>query len=420
MPGNHVYLDMVAPRITSLAVNNLGITSIFNKAFEVNFQGDKPIGDTLRVKTPHRATIRDGLSYAGQSIDRRFQNITADQIFGADLDWDTLEKALEMERSPEELDENLFSPVSAQIAQEIDSRAALFMYKNTNNITGQLGTTPTALSSYTGVRTRIKEQGGWETARRVGMMVTPDMMGTIISGSSSPNLLSLFVKDVDKAFRKGYIGEYADMSWFESMSLYRHTTGVITTQASGTTISGGSQTGTSINLAGTNGDTLKAGDTITIANVLAVNPMTRRSTNRLKHFKIMADATFAASAATVTIFPGIVATGPYQNVDSVPANAAIVLLTPGTTMVDGTAKSGLFGCGLTNEAFALVGIDLPLPKRSAEEWVDSYMDKKSGIGIACWRWAEGRTREWHTRWDVMLGFGSQMADQSACLLGSNN
>lgn len=420
MPGNHVYIDMASARVVSLAVNQLGIASIFGKQYESDFNDGRPIGDTLRVKLPHRSNIREGLAYQGQSIDRRYVNVVADQIFGADLDYDTIEKAIQMERTPEELDANLFRPVGQQIAQEIDSRAALYAYKNTNNITGQLGTTPTTLSVYTGARTRIKENGGWETASRVGAFITPEMMGTIVAGSSSPALLSLFVKDVDKAFRKGYIGEYGDMTWFESMSLYRHTTGVITTQATGTTVSGGGQTGTTLNLGGSTGDTILAGDTITIANVFNVNPLTRRSTNRLKHFKVMTGCTFAASLGTVTIFPGIVPAGPYQNVDSVPATAAIVLLTPGTTMTDATAKSGLFGAVLTNESYALVGIDLPMPKASSQEWTDSYRDEKTGIGISCWRFAEGRSRTWSTRWDVMLGFGPLFNDNSACLIGSLN
>ncbi len=423
MPGNHVVADMVAARIVSLTVNKLGIASNMSRKFEREFQSGTPFGDTLRIKKPFRSTIRDGFTYQGQSIDRRYTTLVADQKFGADLDYDTIEKAVLMERSQEDLDKNIFDPIAAQIAQEIDSRAARHIYLNTPNVVGALGTTPTSLATYTAARTRIKELGGWETAGRIVCAVTPEMMGTIVASSSSPNLLSLFQPSdtVAKAFKKGYIGEYADLSWIESMSLYRHTTGVITTQATGTTVSGGGQSGSTLNLAGTSTDTLKAGDIITIASRYGVNSMTRRSLNRLAQFKIMADATFASSAATVQIYPSITLPGSaYQNVDSNPAASDIVLLMPGTTMVDGTAKSGIFGAVFTDEAFAMVGIDLPMPTRGSQDFIGKYTDPDSGISVGIWREAQFGDRSWRTRYDVWLGFAPLLADVGSVLIASSN
>lgn len=419
--GNHVFSDMVAPRITKLTINKVQLLGVFSKQFERDLtSGSKPMGDTERIKKPHRSLIRDGFAYVGQSIDRRYTTIVADQKFGTDLDWDSIEKAVEMERSAEELEENIFDPAAQQLSQEWDLRAGRFVKNNTNHVVGALGTTPTTLLTFTGARSRIIGAGGWETATRKGVFVTPDMMGTLIATNN--NILALFnpKSDVEDAFREGFIGRYAGAKWFESMSLPTHTTGVITTQATGTTISGAGQTGSTLNLAGTTGDTLKAGDKITIASVNEVNPMTRQTLQRLMVFTVVNDATFAASAATVTISPQLIASGPYQNVDSVPANAAIVLLSPGTTMVDGAAKSGLYGAMFTNEAFGFVGVPLPMPAKGTQEYTDQYTDPKTGMSFGTWRHAEFQGRTFSNRIDTWGGFGNLQGENSSCLIASLN
>lgn len=418
--GNHVFSDIVAPRITRLTVNKLGVLSIFDTRFKNDLNKGQPMGDTERIKKPHRSNIRDGFNYVGQSIDRRFVTMTADQKFGADLDWDTIEKAVQMERSPEELEENIFEPRAAQMAQEWDLRAMRFVKNNTNHVVGALGTAITALSTMTSARTRLIECGGWESATKKAVFITPEIMGGLVATSN--NILALFnpKADVEDAFREGYIGRYAGAKWFESMSCQRHTTGVITTQASGTTISGAGQTGTSLNLGGTTGNTLLQGDTITVASVNEVNPMTRQSLGRLLPQKIMASVTFASSLATVTVFPGIIPTGPYQNCDSVPADAAIVLIQPGTTMVDATAKSGLLGAEFTNEAFGFCAVDLPMPAKGTEEYSDKYTDPDTGMTMGIWNTSRFDGRSFSSRLDTWGGFVNLQGDTSSCLIASLN
>lgn len=404
-----------------LTVNKLGVTQYFNRAGERDFEKEFPVGDTVRAKYPQRYNIREGFDYVGQNIDRKYTTITADQKFGVDLNWDTIEKALEMERTQADIEDNLLDPAASQVAQEIDSRACRHVYLNTPNVVGALGTNPTALLTFSQARSRIKEMGGWEGARRRITVITPAMMDAIIA--SSNNVLALFNPDavVGRAFKEGVIGRYAETDWYTSMSLYRHTTGVITTQATGTTMSGASQSGNSLTLAGTSTDTLKAGDIVTIANVNAVNAMTRRSIGGLRGFKILADAVFAASAATVSVYPSIVGPGsPYQNVDALNAAAAIVLLMPGTSMVDQTAKTGVFGFTMTSDAFGLVNIDLPMPKEGEGARGSKYTDPETGITIGLMSAIDFDRRSWKNRWDCWLGFGNFLADSCSVLIGGSN
>lgn len=421
MPGTHVYTDKVAANMVRLLKNKLVITQFMSRKNERDFNEGPPIGDSLRVKLPHRGTIRDGFDYVGQAIDRRYTTIDCTEKFGIDVDWDTIEAATQMERTDEDINENILDPMAAKLAQECDSRAARFIYLNSPNVTGALGTTPTTLAAYSAVRTRLLETAGLVGAKRKGVIVTPEMMGTLIANGN--NVLALFnpTDTVAKAFKEGYIGMYGGMQYYESMSLYRHTTGVWTTVATGVTTSSGSQSGTSIAVACTTGDTFKAGDVITFASVYAVNKMTLRSTNRLKQFKIMADTTGASSTATLTISPGIVGPGsPYQNVDALPGNGVVLTLMPGTSMSNAAAKEGLFGIGLTDEAFALVGVDLPMPKKTSEEYIGKYTDPETGITAAIIRSFDFDRRAWKTRMDCWVGFGVMNAEDSSILVASLN
>lgn len=419
MPGSHVYTDKVAANMVRLLKNKLVVTSFFSRKNERDFNEGQPIGDTLRVKLPHRGTIRDGFDYVGANIDRQYTTITASEKFGIDVDWDTIEAATQMERTDADINENILDPLAAKMAQECDSRAARFVYLNSPNVTSALGTTPTTLAAYSAVRTRLLETAGLVGAKRAGVIVTPDMMGTLIANGN--NVLALFnpADSVAKAFKEGYIGRYGGLDYFESMSLYAHTTGVWATVATGVTTSSGNQSGTSIACAATTGDTVKAGDIITFAAVYAVNKMTGRSTGRLKQFKIMSDATAASSAITLDILPAIVGPGsPYQNVDALPGNGVVVTLMPGTSMSNATAKSGTFGMALTNEAFALVAIDLPMPKKSSEEYIGKFTDPETNITCAIIKSFDFDRRAWKTRMDMWVGFGSMLAEDSSILIGA--
>ena len=422
MPGTHVYTDKVAANMVRLLTNKLVCTQFFSRRNERDFNEGQPIGDTLSVKLPYRGVVRDGFAYVGADIDRRYTTIVADQMFGIDVNWDTIEKAIEMERTDADINENILDPLAAQLAQECDSRAARHVYLNTPNVVGALGTTPTSLGTYSLAHTRLEENAAMNGAKRAGCIITPAMMDTIIASSSSPNLLSLFLPDIiKKAFTKGYVGEYSDLSWYKSMSLYRHTTGIWATVATGVTTSSANQSGSSLAVACTTGDTFVAGDIVTIAGVNGINPMTRRSTGRLKQFKIMANVTGAASAATLSIYPSIVGPGsPYQNVTALPGNAAVLTLMPGTTMSDATAASGLFGAALTNDAFALVAIDLPMPKKSSEDYLGKYTDPETGITVGIIRTFDFDARAWKTRMDCWIGFGNLLAEQSSVLIASLN
>ena len=199
------------------------------------------------------------------------------------------------------------------------------------------------------------------------------------------------------------------------MSLPSHTHGVV---ASTFTVSGASQSGASLLVNCTSGDTWKKGDHISIVNVNGVNPMTRQSINRVRHFVITQDVTASASTATLPLFPQIIGPGsPYQTVDALPADAATITHVPGTSTPT-TAHTGPFALAFTKNAFACVGGKLPMPKKGTKELAEEYTDPKTGITISFISDFTTRERQVENRMDCLMGFGVMWAESCAMRIAS--
>src|ERR1051326_338826 len=107
MPGSHVYTDWVAPTMIRLLVNQLGILDGFEFEYEREFERDYPVGDTVRIKEPWRAIVQDGLGWNPSSIERRNRTVSMDQVFSTQFLYDSIEKALQMERSKDDIKDNI-------------------------------------------------------------------------------------------------------------------------------------------------------------------------------------------------------------------------------------------------------------------------------------------------------------------------
>lgn len=406
MPNTFVYTDWLAMEALRHLTNKLEVAQFFNTSYNSEFKKDFPVGETVRIPLPWRAQVRSGLGYNPQSIERITTTVTVDQIFGIDFEWDSAEKALEMERGQERISDTYIKPAMNKLAQEIDSRCALYAYQHTSLAVGVQGTNPTAFSTFGEARQKLIEQAGWTSGKR-GLIMTPAVNTSMVSASGT-----LFNPSdtVSKAFKEGYIGRNAGTDWYESMSLYSHTAG---TWAGAVTVATAPVSGaTTIALTATTGDTFKKGDIINFAATKPVNPETRRTYgSALKTFVVQENVTAAASAATITVSPAFYGPdSPYQNVDALPLASAALTLFPGTSSPSG--KVGTSSLLLTKDAFALVGVPLELPTQGAEIAVQKR-DPESGIAVRFIRQFDPFQSKMINRFDVLMGFGSLYSDNSA-------
>jgi len=145
--------------------------------------------------------------------------------------------------------------------------------------------------------------------------------------------------------------------WYHDQTVIKATTGTATSD----TVNGAGQTGTSLTVNALSG-TYNVGDIFSIANVNAVNMVTKQTTGEVRQFVVTVAA--AANATTLTFFPALipsangVAGGPsvqYQTVDSSPANnATITPYLPASTTYRNNFR-------YSPQAITMATGDLPLP-----------------------------------------------------------
>lgn len=403
------FTDWLTMEGLRLLTNSLEVSQGFNTDHNSEFTKEFAVGETVRVPLPQQFTIRTGLGYNPQAINRIYTTVTCDQIFGVDFEWDSAQAALQLERGQEKIRKEYLEPAMAQIKQEIDSRCAQFAYQNTNNIVGVLGTDPTALTTINQARQLLIEKAGWNQGQRY--LCIPPAVNTALTGTAQ----GLFNPPdaISKQYKEGAIGRYAGFDWYESMSLYDHTAGTWAGAVSvNTTLADGA---TSMVVNCTSGDTFKQGDVIGVASRYAVNPMTRRVTNTAKTMTVVvtADVTASASTATITFSPALYGAGSqYQNITVLPTASDVLTLFPGTTNPNGV--QGKQALAFNKGAFALVGVKLETPK--AVEMASQTRDPDSGISLRFVRMFDPQQSKMINRFDVLMGFGPLRPNNSAVRL----
>jgi hypothetical protein len=395
--NSYVNTSWVSLEILRLLVNKLVVCEYFNRSWEKDFNKEFAPGSSIQIKFPQRFTIVDGMGYAPQGINRITTTVSLDNWIQVPFEWDDYERAVKLERSEEELRENYWAPAAAAISQELDSRAANFARYNTSNLVGQLGADPTTVQTYYQARAVLEKEAC--TPGRRCMLISTSMMVSL--GSNITNVFNP-PNEISRMWKQGTIGTLAAFEFFESNSLWTHTAG---TWAAAVTVQGATQSGGSLIIKGTAGDTINPGDKFSIAAVNMVNPMTRRSAGPLvlRTFTCPAGFTLTGGNDTINILPPIFGPGSqYQNVDALPANNAALTLWPGTTSPNG--KTGTIGLGLSREAFALVGGKLYLPK--AVESAAQQQDPDSGVAIRkVIAWDPVRSMQVN-RYDSLVGYGN--------------
>ena len=400
--------------------NALKIAEYFNHDWEKDYEKAWAVGTTIQVKFPQQFTIRNGLGYNPQGINRISTTIALDEPFGIDFQWDDYEAAVKAERSEEEIREQYLAPAGVQLANEWDSRAALFAKNNCSQIVGQLGADPTSIVFLDQARARLLQKAGSYLSKKRAALISSSMQ----TNSINTPVTSLFqpADAITEAFKEGSMGKLKTFDVFEEQNLYSHTAG---TWAAAVTVTGAGQSGTSLIITGTNGDTIKQGDKFSIANVNFVNPRSRRPPGPLtpQTFTVTQDFTLTGGADTITILPAIYGPDPnspdghsqYQNVDNLPVNGAALTLWPGTPNPNGA--TGTVGIALTPMAFAIVGMRFYLPK--AVEARSQAEDKATGIPVRFVKAWDAFHSLQINRFDTVGGFGNLYQD-NACvgLLGA--
>jgi hypothetical protein len=395
----------------SLLKNSLAVAPYFSDEYSGDYAQKFAIGHVMTVPLSQRYTVqRNDMTFNAQALDRPSTTINISETGTIALEWGSIEQALDMERGEERVEEIYLKPAIAYLRQEIESSAAQFAARNSSMVIGNLGTDPNTFDLTSGwALQRLVEMGCPVDDENLGLFLPPAVNRVV---KTSANAFFNPQLDLSKQFRSGFVQKSDSFDWYASNSLWRHTAGV---WGGAVTTATGGQSGATLNVTCTSGDTFKKGDKFSIANVNEVNLMTRIPNKTLaagtKTFTVLADVTAAGTSAALSIYPPIYGPGShYQNVDALPGAGAALTLWPGTTSPSG--KTGKIGLALYPGAFFIAGVPLDLPDKGVE-FARQYTDSKTGLSIRLIRDWDNRTSTHTTRFDLTWGFGIGLAEQCA-------
>lgn len=413
MANTVVTPSMIAKEGLMQLKNNLVLGNSVHREYKKEFSGGQ--GATVDIRKPVKFYTADGATRVNQDVEEKTTSITIDQRKHVSWKFSTQDLTL----SIEDYSERYIKPAMITLANTVD-RSGFNLYRNVWNAVGTPGTTPSSFASLAAAAQRLDEMAVGMDNRK--MMLNPAAHYSIAGDKLSLDAIGDSAKS---AYQDAQVGRIAKFDTYSTQNIANHTVGV----ATGTPlVNGGSQdvtyaasTGAPSQTLATDGWTnsttgiLKAGDVFTIAGVYAVNPVPGEGTTGktkmpyLQQFTVLADANSGASTgpATLTISPAIITSGPYQTVDSAPAdNAAITVF--------GTAGSVYpQNIGFHKNAFALVTVPLEMPDGAAFKARESA----DGLSVRVVKDYDIDSDEDIIRMDILYGWKSIYPDLATRLWG---
>lgn len=412
MADNIITSSMITAETLRILHNESVFLPNVNREYDEQFakKGAKA-GATVNVRRPVQYTVRSGATANFQDVNETTVPITIQPEFGIDWDFTDFDLTLSIDK----FSERYLQPAGKRLATELDMRVAS-LYKQVYNFTGTPGTTPSTALAALNAGVYLDNNACARDGNRT-MGLTPLAQAYMVDG-----LKGLFnsQQEVGKQYKSGMMGTALGMDFQMSQNLPTHTVGplggtpLVNGANQGLINSGSTDNPYASTLAlSTKGWTaaaaarLKAGDVFTIAGVFAVNPENKQSTGLLQQFVVMADFSSDGSGnGSVTISPGIIAGGAYQNVTARPADSAAI------TVLTGSANTG-YGQNMLfhKDAFTLVTVDMDLPRGMdmAERMVSD------GVSLRFVRGFDITNNKRLCRFDILAGYAA-LRPEWACRL----
>lgn len=365
-------------------------------------QSGAKVGNTINYRVPQQFNVSDGAALDLQNIADTTVPISLTNQKHVDMSWSAWQETTEVDDA-----RNRYINKAAQhLAAAIDALAFSSVYRDVPNAIGTPGTTPSTNLAYLQAGRTLDDLGA-PSDSRCAVLDSEAMIVLVNANLSSFNPSGT----ISEGFRKGMFGRNVLNidDWYTTANRPLFTTGAATS-ASSPRVNGANQSGTSLITSGwgSGATNLKKGDRIKIAGVYSVNPLSKVSTGRLREFVLTADVSDSTGAATLSLYPPIVASGAYQNVSNVPGDTSVITL---WSMADGGTQSATAsptGMIFHKEAFAGVTADLALPSGGAK--ARRISSPARGFALRMAETWDVQTDQNITRIDTIVGFATTRPD----------
>jgi P22 coat protein - gene protein 5 len=389
MPNALLTISQITKESLRVLENNLtfakGVTREYDDKFAV--AGAK-IGDTINIRKPAKYLGRTGATLAIEDHTETSVPLVLDTQYGVDLAFTSKELTL----SIDEFSDRIIKPAMATIANKVDE-SGLALYSTVANAVGTPGTLPTSLKTYLQAGAKMDDEAAPRDGDR-SLVLNP--WGQVELVDALKGLFQSSEK-IKNQYETGNMGVTAGFKFSMDQNVANHVVGPLggtplvngASQVGGTLVTDGWIAAAALRL--------RRGDVFTIAGVFAVNPQTRQSTNQLRQFVALSDASSDASGnLSVQIFPAIVTSGAFRTVTASPAdNAAISILGAANTLSPAMLA-------YHKSAFVMGCADLLLPK--GVDMAARVSDSQLGLSARMVRQYDINTDRFPCRFDILFGW----------------
>ncbi len=335
----------------------------YEEEFSKNINGYE-VGSSISVKRPMDFTVRTGAVMNVQDTTEGKFTLDVDQRKGIDFEFTSQELTL----SIKELNERVIKPAMIQLANDIDS-SLMAEYKNVPSWVGTPGQTINSNQDFAKGPERMDEYANPQDSR-CSVLSPADHWGLVGAQTALLN-----DRLVGSAYRKGSLGEIGGVDTYMSQNVPTHTVGahagtpLTNGAAQETTYAASKDTDTQTLITdgwSSGATTLNAGDVFTIADVYAVNPVTKATLPFLKQFRVVTTISDTTGDITLTMSPAAILTGAHQNISATIGDGKAIT-------VVGTASTGYRqNMVFCPKAFALVSVPLVAPPGAVDVSRQSY------------------------------------------------
>lgn len=372
--------------------NTLNCTKSINRQYNDSFRfGGAVLGQTLNIRKPARFIGRLGQAANIEGIQETYVPLTLAYQRGID----TQVSSQDLTLSIDEYTDRILKPQIARLANLVDQDVCSLAL-GVNNSVGVPGTTPTAIDTYWGAKTKLDNGAAPMDGNRYFVLnpLAEQKIGNALYTTFNPS------KEISHIYEEGAMGYALGAEWRMDQNVYVHTTGTVT----GATpiVTTASQSGSTINSSGWSTSTLNAGDIVSFTGVNAVNPQSYADVGALMQFTVTATISDTAGAMAIPISPAMVGPGsPLQNVTALPAASAPIFVWDTTTMANVNAKTSPQNLMFHRDFGTLACVDLPLP--DGTDKASRMASKKAGLSLRYIRDYVALTDQWIQRFDILYG-----------------
>jgi hypothetical protein len=389
MANTTLTADIIAKAAVAILDNELVMAKKVFRGYEEDFAkkvNGYEVGETISIRKPTDYTVRDGAVMSVQDTTEGKTSITVNKRKGVDFKFSAQELTLNIK----ELSERAIKPAMVQLANQIDVDLHA-LYKDVPNWAGTPGELINSFADFAKAPERLDEYAV-PSDERCSVLCPADHWALV--GSQT----SLFNDTINKpAYRTGSTGMVANTDMYMSQNVATHTVGA---DVSGTVNQAITASTISYNdVKNTNQQTitvasldLNPGDVFSIADVWAVNPVTKARLSIAKQFTVV-----SYDSNTLVFSPAMIWTGAFQNIA---VSSGVTDLNTKAITAMGTAGTNYRqNMVFHKNAFALVTVPLVSPPGAVDVGRQTY----KGTSVRVIPVYDGVNDESAWRLDVLYG-----------------